>query len=234
MRVAVAEPAPDPVAHRQRHQHYADRVRPDDRRGAEERRHQARRGDLGAEAGRSDDEDENLQVAERGHRGTRAIVGHRPAGLGYRGNRLTPRSNSTPTVLIARRLPAGRDGAARRQVCDQGWRPRADPGGAAGLVRGVDAIVADPTVVDRRGGAGGGRAATADRRQLRGRPRQRRHRCLPASRRRGHQHARRAHQRHRRAGAGVDAGRRAADERGGGRPAGRALARLGSLGPPGR
>ena len=60
VRVTVADPAPEPVADRQRHQHDPDRVRPDDRGGAEERRHQPRGGDLGAEAGRPDDEDEDL------------------------------------------------------------------------------------------------------------------------------------------------------------------------------
>ena len=42
--------------------------------------------------------------------------------------------------------PAGRDGAARREVRDQGWRPRVTREELLELARGVDAIVADPTV----------------------------------------------------------------------------------------
>ena len=123
--------------------------------------------------------------------------------------------------------PACWDGAARREVRDQGWRPRVGPGGAAraGARRRRDRR--RPHCGDRRGGAGGGRATASGGRQLRGRLRQRRPRCLPAARRRGHQHPRRAHQRHSGAGAGANPGRRAADDRGGGRPARRALAGLG-------
>ena len=62
-RVAVGQTAAVPVADRQRDEHDPDRVRPDDRRGAEVRREQARGGDLGAEDARPDDEDDE---AERG------------------------------------------------------------------------------------------------------------------------------------------------------------------------
>ena len=58
MGVAVGEAAAEPVADRQGDQHDADRVRPDDGRGAEVRGEQADRGDLGAERSRPDDEDE--------------------------------------------------------------------------------------------------------------------------------------------------------------------------------
>ena len=63
VRVAVGEPPADPVPDRQRHEHDADRVRPHDRGRAEERRHQPRGGDLGAQRGRPHHEHEQ---AERG------------------------------------------------------------------------------------------------------------------------------------------------------------------------
>jgi hypothetical protein len=58
MGVAVGEAPAEPVADREGDEDDADRVRPDDRRGAEVRRQQARRGDLDSEAGGADDEDE--------------------------------------------------------------------------------------------------------------------------------------------------------------------------------
>ncbi len=61
VRVAVGVAAAEPVADRECDQDDADRVRPDDRRGAEVGRQQARRGDLGAEAGGADDEDQRRQ-----------------------------------------------------------------------------------------------------------------------------------------------------------------------------
>ena len=62
---AIGHPAAEPVADRQRHQHDRDRVRPHDRRGAEERRHQPRRGDLRAQRRGADDEHEQLEWRER-------------------------------------------------------------------------------------------------------------------------------------------------------------------------
>src|SRR6185295_683760 len=56
--VAVREPPAEPVAHRQRHQDDADRVRPDDRRGAEVGGEQPHGGDLGAQRPRPHHEDE--------------------------------------------------------------------------------------------------------------------------------------------------------------------------------
>ena len=61
---AVGHAAAEPVADRQRDEHDRDRVRPHDRRGAEERRHQARGGDLGAQRRGADDEDEELERRE--------------------------------------------------------------------------------------------------------------------------------------------------------------------------
>ena len=61
---AVGHPAAEPVADRQRDEHDRDRVRPHDRRGAEERRHQARGSDLGAQGRAADDEDEQLERRE--------------------------------------------------------------------------------------------------------------------------------------------------------------------------
>ena len=61
MRAPVGEPAAEPVADRERHQHDGDRVRPDDRGGAEVRRHEPRGGDLGTERGHADREDEHAQ-----------------------------------------------------------------------------------------------------------------------------------------------------------------------------
>ena len=63
VRVAVAQPPAEPVADRERDQDHPDRVRPDDRRGAEEGRHQPGGRDLGAEAGGADDEDEDEEEA---------------------------------------------------------------------------------------------------------------------------------------------------------------------------
>ena len=60
-RVAIGQAAAEPVAGGQRDEHGRDRVRPHDRRGAEVRREQARRRDLGAQAGRADDEDHELE-----------------------------------------------------------------------------------------------------------------------------------------------------------------------------
>ncbi len=61
VRVAIGVAAAEPVADREGDEDDADRVRPDDRRGAEVGRQQARGGDLGAEAGGADDEDERRQ-----------------------------------------------------------------------------------------------------------------------------------------------------------------------------
>ena len=62
-RVAVGEAAAEPVADRERDEDDADRVRPDDRRGAEERRHQPRDRDLGPERAGADDEDQHVEVS---------------------------------------------------------------------------------------------------------------------------------------------------------------------------
>ncbi len=67
-RVAVGHPAAEPVADRQRHQHDGDRVRPHDRRRAEERRHQPRRRDLRAERRGAPNEHEQLERRERPRR----------------------------------------------------------------------------------------------------------------------------------------------------------------------
>ena len=64
VRMAVGEPAAEPVADRQRDEHDADHVRPHDRRGAEERRHQPGGRDLGAERRRPDDEHEQPERRE--------------------------------------------------------------------------------------------------------------------------------------------------------------------------
>ena len=61
LRPPVGEPPAEPVADRQRQQHDRDRVRPDHRRGTEERRHQALGGDLRAQRAHADREDECLQ-----------------------------------------------------------------------------------------------------------------------------------------------------------------------------
>ena len=61
-RAAIGEPAADRIPDRQRHEHGRDRVRPDDRRGPEVRRQQARRRDLGAEARGADDEHDEPQL----------------------------------------------------------------------------------------------------------------------------------------------------------------------------
>jgi hypothetical protein len=86
--MAVREPAAEPVADREGHEDDRDRVRPDDRRGAEERGHEAGGGDLGAERRHADDEDEQAQrragagtVGGGGRLGTRRSGGrggHRP------------------------------------------------------------------------------------------------------------------------------------------------------------
>ena len=74
--VAIGDPAAEPVAGREGDEHDRDRVRPDDRRGAEVGREQARGGDLDAEAGGADDEDERAEGRGSRHR---APPG-RPAG----------------------------------------------------------------------------------------------------------------------------------------------------------
>ena len=61
VRVAVRQAAAEPVADRERHQHDADRVRPDDRGGAEVRGEQPHGGDLRAERARPHHEDEQGQ-----------------------------------------------------------------------------------------------------------------------------------------------------------------------------
>ena len=61
LRAPVGQPPAEPVADRQRQQHDRDRVRPDHRRGAEERRHQALGGDLRPQRAHADREDQRLQ-----------------------------------------------------------------------------------------------------------------------------------------------------------------------------
>ncbi len=120
---AVGQPAPEPVADRERHEHHADRVRPDDRRGAEERCHQPRRGDLGPEAGRADDEDERVEEAvaharpasRRGSARAGARPGPRrrraPPGSGRGRSRAPRRARSAPA---SRRCDWRRGRTARR------------------------------------------------------------------------------------------------------------------------
>ena len=61
VRIAVGPAAPEPVADGERHEHDADRVRPDDRRGAEVGSEQPHGRDLRAERARPDHEDEQGQ-----------------------------------------------------------------------------------------------------------------------------------------------------------------------------
>ena len=89
VRAAVGEPAADRVADRQRDEHGGDRVRPDDRRGAEIRGEQSGGGDLGAEAGGADAERDRTQPPERDrgscpHVALTSPAPHRMAALGRR------------------------------------------------------------------------------------------------------------------------------------------------------
>ncbi|CAA9469192.1 MAG: hypothetical protein AVDCRST_MAG65-606, partial [uncultured Solirubrobacteraceae bacterium] len=59
--VAVGHPAAVPGADGEGDEHDADRVGPDDRRGAEVRREQPRGGDLGTQGRHADDEDDERQ-----------------------------------------------------------------------------------------------------------------------------------------------------------------------------
>ena len=81
VRPPVRHPPAEPVADRERHQHDRDRVRPHDRRRAEERRHQPRGGDLRAQRRDADREDEQLE------RRPCALVVGREVGLAGRRRR---------------------------------------------------------------------------------------------------------------------------------------------------
>ena len=89
VRVAVGQPAAEPVADRQRDEHDADRVRPHDRRVAEVRGDQPRDGDLRPEGRDADDEDEQPE--------------RRPAAI--------PHAASS---MARRRFPTGRGASVRR------------------------------------------------------------------------------------------------------------------------
>jgi hypothetical protein len=66
VRVPVGQTASEPVPDRQRHEHGGDRVRPHDRRRAEEGREQTSGRDLAPQARGADDEDEQLQQSDLG------------------------------------------------------------------------------------------------------------------------------------------------------------------------
>ena len=109
-RVAVGEPAAVPVADRQRDEHDADRVRPDDRRRAEVRRQQPRRGDLRAEDAEPDHEDDQAQrgLGKAAH-GARRLVAADPGRCAG----ASPRSRRRVAPVLRRVTPVPE---ARRPV----------------------------------------------------------------------------------------------------------------------
>ena len=114
----AGRPAPaEPVADRERDEHDRDRVRPHDRRGAEVRRQQPRRGDLGAQAGGADDErDRPDHERVRGAPGHSDQQGRRRVGC-----------------LLRRARPLGhRSRLVKRGRVQAAWR---GPGEAAGPSR---------------------------------------------------------------------------------------------------
>ena len=116
----VGEPAAEPVADRERDEDDGDRVRPDDRRGAEERRQQPRCGDLGAEARHADDEHEQVEKAVAAHRGQPALTTPGSARAGAPPARRRPRARRAPGRARTRARRRARSAPASR-CC--GWRP---------------------------------------------------------------------------------------------------------------
>ena len=154
VRVPVGEPAAEPVADRQRHEHDRDRVRPHDRRVAEERRDQPGDRDLRAERRDADDEDEQLERRPGSHgRPSMAtlcsvLVGHE-VGLAGAADRAVPVGRD-----VLERGP-GRDpavGIALGGVVDEPAR-LADP-----LLDGFGAHAGQPSI-----GGDGGRPTRARR-----------------------------------------------------------------------
>ena len=167
-------------------------------------------------------EPNGVGVADTALYDERGPIGRAVQALLDRRARGSMRGRGGPTEGAGRRgaAPGGHGAAGRRCEVVEGGLD-VEPERLLELAPGAEAIVADPTVAvdDRAAGRGG--AAARGGRQLRGRLRQRRSRSVSAPGRRGHQHAGRAHQRDGRARPGADGGRRAADERRGGRACGR-------------
>ena len=171
-----------------------------------------------------------IELSDAGARGP-AELRRRGARAGRRDGRdgLRPACPTAARVVIARAAaaPPGSTLLEERFDVDAG-RAAVDPADLRDRVRGRGGDRGGPDRAGRRRAARRRRAGAAGGRELRRRLRQRRPRGLPGTRRDGHQHARRAHERDRRAGGRADAGRRPAPGRGGAHAAGRRLARLGS------
>ena len=169
VRMPVGQAAAEPVADRERDEHDRDRVRPHDRRVAEERRDQPRDGDLGAERRGPDDEDEQLerQPAAVPHAGVQ--YGDGPvsdrrrvlaSGHGHRRpRRPRPRAPLAPVHPAARvgARGAGDDRARRGLHALRHRRQRLHRRRLLALVHGPRA----PPPRDRRRGAGAARPRRA-------------------------------------------------------------------------
>ena len=144
----VGEPAAEPVADRERDQDDADRVRPDDRRGAEVRRHQPRDGDLGAERAGADDEDEEVEVAVPGQAPPPAC-GRPDAGLDPVAQPLPLPGADRPLgplrVELVRRAPSARSISSWRSVSCRAQR-RTSQVRTVRVITVLSAIITTPAV----------------------------------------------------------------------------------------